>query len=284
MDAIIMHYIVDLATNNNYVQIVTVQGDGSNTRYIEIELIQRGIPYVLDSSEVNVTIVGTKPDGTAVWNNCEVTQQGYIKVPITYQMSAVEGKSTYQIMIFNTATNSQLKSFPFILTVTKSAFDPKYIMSSDEFEVLIKYADAAEKTVASVEESLAPVEENTTSTAAYAIGEQFIHEHTLYETTAAINIGDTIVPGTNCKASDTIAEQIQSKEDASIYRSVTLLSGSTHAAFADIPTTGNYLVSIFCSLPNVEYSSIDDSTAGTITVVYPAQESSMTVYLKLEEV
>ena len=42
------------------------------------------------------------------------------------------------------------------------------------------------------------VEATTTSAHAYAVGDHFIYNNTLYAVTAAIAVGDTITPGTNC--------------------------------------------------------------------------------------
>lgn len=52
-----------------------------------------------------------------------------------------------------------------------------------------------------------------TSTRAYAIGDYFIYNDVLYKATAAIAIGDTIVPNTNCEATnvDTEITQINSE-------------------------------------------------------------------------
>lgn len=136
MDAIIMHYIIDLSSNNNFVQVPAVQGDGNETRYIEIELIENGVPYTVDTDECDITIIGTKPDGNEIWNTCDVTQEGYLLIEVTYQMTAVAGRGIYQVMIFSKGTNSQLKSFPFYMLVTEAAFDPERITSTDEFEVL----------------------------------------------------------------------------------------------------------------------------------------------------
>lgn len=60
----------------------------------------------------------------------------------------------------------------------------------------------------SCEELIAPVEASTTASQAYAIGEQFILNGTLYTATAAITAGGTITIGGNCTASDTVTEQI----------------------------------------------------------------------------
>lgn len=48
-----------------------------------------------------------------------------------------------------------------------------------------------------------------TSTKAYAIGDYFIYNDVLYKATAAIAVGDTIVPNTNCKATNVDTELTQ---------------------------------------------------------------------------
>lgn len=50
-----------------------------------------------------------------------------------------------------------------------------------------------------------------TSTHAYAIGDYFIYNDVLYKATAAIAIGDTIVPNTNCQATN-VTTQIKALE------------------------------------------------------------------------
>lgn len=49
-------------------------------------------------------------------------------------------------------------------------------------------------------------EPTATSTHAYAIGDYFYYNDILYKATAAIAIGDTIVPNTNCTATDVMSE------------------------------------------------------------------------------
>ena len=50
------------------------------------------------------------------------------------------------------------------------------------------------------------VEATTTSAHAYAVGDYFIYNNTLYAVTAAIAVGDTITPGTNCAATTVMDE------------------------------------------------------------------------------
>lgn len=56
------------------------------------------------------------------------------------------------------------------------------------------------------------VEAAETSAHAYAAGDHFIYNGTLYRATAAIAIGDTITPGTNCEAT-TVAGELEGKVD-----------------------------------------------------------------------
>ena len=144
MNAVTQHYIIDFSSNNNFVQVPAVQGDGSETRFIDIEMIENGVPFLVDSNTDYVTIAGTKPDGTEIWNTCEITGAGLIKVEITYQMTTAAGRSDYQIVIFSKNSNKQIKSFPFILLVTAATFDPGYMMSTNEFEALAQFTTASQ--------------------------------------------------------------------------------------------------------------------------------------------
>ena len=56
-------------------------------------------------------------------------------------------------------------------------------------------------------------EASATSTHAYAIGDYFIYNNVLYKATAAIAIGDTIVPDSNCTTTNVTSELIQLNND-----------------------------------------------------------------------
>ena len=76
---------------------------------------------------------------------------------------------------------------------------------------------------------IAPVETSTTASQAYAIGEQFILNGTLYTATAAITAGGTITINGNCTASDTVTEQIKEKTELK-YAEYTLTTNITIAS------------------------------------------------------
>lgn len=58
-------------------------------------------------------------------------------------------------------------------------------------------------------------EASATSTHAYAVGDYFIYNNVLYKATAAIAIGATIVPDTNCTTTNVTSELIQLNNDLS---------------------------------------------------------------------
>ena len=138
MNNLYQHYIIDLSSNNNFVQIPTVQGDGNNIRGFEVELIENGVQYEIDQNDCVIAIMGTKPDTSQIMNDCQLTDDGYIQVDITSQMSAVKGRGEYQIVLMSKSTNSQLKSFPFHIFTTPATFDIDHIVSTDEFQTLTR--------------------------------------------------------------------------------------------------------------------------------------------------
>lgn len=160
MDGIYQHYIIDMSSNNNFVQVPTVQGDGNGVRGFEVELIQNGIPYRIDVDDVIISIMGTKPDTTGIFNECSLTEEGYILVDVTSQMSAVKGRGDYEIVLMSRSKNSQLKSFPFFIITTPSALDIDYLVSSDEFQLLTKRIVEAQAAIEDMRELEATVSSN----------------------------------------------------------------------------------------------------------------------------
>lgn len=127
-------YCIDMSSNNNFVQVPSVQGDGNYVRYIRIMLISNNVQYEIPEN-IGIYVVGTKPDTKMIFNNCEIDSEGRILVEITSQMSAVNGRGDYQIMLIDNENNAQLKTFPFYIMTTKS-FNAESITSSNEYQAL----------------------------------------------------------------------------------------------------------------------------------------------------
>ena len=80
-----------------------------------------------------------------------------------------------------------------------------------------------------------------------------------------------------------VAEKVGEKQNKPTYYTQTLTAGTTSVTFTNLPTTGNKLAELFIT-GGLSYISIDDSTEGTLVVTYEAQQTDVTVYLKLEDV
>ena len=134
---LIQQYTVDFASNNNFLFVKGIQGDGYGTRYVDISLMNDGQPYTVNSKDVTAVIRGTKPDTSIIFNECEILDSNTIRVEITQQISAVAGRGNYEISIMSNLENRTLTSFPFFILISKSSFDIGYVVSSDEFGLLV---------------------------------------------------------------------------------------------------------------------------------------------------
>ncbi len=134
---LIQQYIVDFASNNNFLFVKGIQGDGYGTRFVDISLLNDAQPYTINPDDVEVVIRGTKPDNKSIFNACEIINDNTIRAEITQQMSAISGKSGYEISIIAKKENRVLTSFPFFIMISKSSFDVGYVVSSDEFGFLV---------------------------------------------------------------------------------------------------------------------------------------------------
>lgn len=79
-----------------------------------------------------------------------------------------------------------------------------------------------------------------------------------------------------------VASQIDGKQNVPTLMSQILATGNTSVTFTNVPTTGVNIVDIYTDKTGLDYTSIDDSTAGTLIVTYEPQISATTVYLKIE--
>ena len=79
-----------------------------------------------------------------------------------------------------------------------------------------------------------------------------------------------------------VGDKVDEKQDIPTLLSQTLAVGSTSVTFTGLPTTGVNIIDIYTSKAGLDYVSLDDSTAGQLTVNYEAQLTAITVYLKIE--
>lgn len=94
-----------------------------------------------------------------------------------------------------------------------------------------------------------------TSTRAYAIGDYFIYNDVLYKATAAITIGDTIVPNTNCEATNVTTEIGELNSDLANKWAIYDFTHTITLATADgVKTVGELLQEAATALHSVHIS------------------------------
>ena len=76
---------------------------------------------------------------------------------------------------------------------------------------------------------------------------------------------------------------LSDKENKHTVLSQTLSAGSTTVTFTSIPTSGNYIIE-FATSAGINYTAIDTSTSGQVTLTFEAQSAAVTVYCDIKEV
>lgn len=155
MNPIITYITLDLTANHNFDYVRAVQGD-NQTRYVHITLLDNQVPY--DLSRIEPVLRGSKPDGTAIFNHCEISDANEIIVELTGQILAKAGIGKYEIALYKTDGQEEtLTSFPFNIYVSPTACNIDAVTSSNEFTELtdiIKNIDSINQNVESVKDSV----------------------------------------------------------------------------------------------------------------------------------
>lgn len=169
MNPIITYITIDLTANNNFDYIRAVQGD-TRTRYVHITLLDNEIPYNL--SDIEPVLRGSKPDGTTIFNHCEISENNEIIVELTSQILAAAGTGKYEVALYKTdGQDEALTSFPFDIYVSPAACNIGNITSSNEFTELsgiIKNIDSINQDVESAKDSAENARQSADQAAASA--------------------------------------------------------------------------------------------------------------------
>lgn len=114
---------------------VTVAQGEVNARFLHVYLVSSGVP--VDLTGCSAAVYCTKPDGTTIFNDCEVTdaEKGLICVPMTQQMSLVPGQLK-DVEIRVTDSDSVLKVRGLRVIVRPTGNYDEAIESTDEFTAL----------------------------------------------------------------------------------------------------------------------------------------------------
>ena len=140
--------------NNSIVNIYAKKSD-ANSRTIEITCTDNGKKVKIDNNIASAFVRMKKSDGTYIYNNAIISNEGIIKIELAGQMLSVAGKHVVDIMILSNPniTSTELEALestddlnntsvisvmPFYLIVTDSAVDNSEIASTNEFDALVQ--------------------------------------------------------------------------------------------------------------------------------------------------
>lgn len=118
-------------------------------------------------------------------------------------------------------------------------------------------------------------EASATSTHAYAVGDYFIYNNVLYKATAAIAVGATIVPDTNCTTTNVSSELIQIKSDLSESELIAFTYTNVNANIIDAGMIKRSGITFFEKLQcqvNTEIATAHSEVLFTLTSNTPSTE------------
>lgn len=127
-----------------------------------------------------------------------------------------------------------------------------------------------------IKDSIAPSEDNSTLSKSYAIGEEFYRANVLYKAKVALTSGTAfsgLVLDTDYEEAPEVTAQIGAITNK------TLAANATSVEF-DVPTSGDNLIEFFSS-DGADYTAIDTSVSGKVTLTYEAVASSRTITCRI---
>lgn len=125
---------VDVRTKND--DIITAVQNDSNSRFLDVYLLDNGLPINLTGHEVRIYC--KKADGKEIYNNGVITEatNGRCQFELTDQALAVAQDLEVQIVIYY--NNVQiLQAMPFQINVVKSLISSGSVESSNEYGALV---------------------------------------------------------------------------------------------------------------------------------------------------
>lgn len=103
-------------------------------------------------------------------------------------------------------------------------------------------------------------------------------------TAASRNATSSITSGsTNLIESGAVYQALANKENKGTIKTATLTAGQTTVTFTQMPTTGNHLVRFYNSA-GINYTEIDNSVSGQVTLTFEEQTNNVTVNCEIKEV
>ena len=128
--------VMKINVKDEITSMITAKEEDLNSRYLDVYLMDDGIPIDLTGHEVR--IYGRKPDGTSFFNDGEITDavNGRCQFPITSQALAAPGTLKVEISIWQN-NESILTTQTFDILVATKIRNDDDIESSNEYGALV---------------------------------------------------------------------------------------------------------------------------------------------------
>lgn len=146
MDRIITKIDLDVYSPNQYDIIYAQQGD-AKTRFIEASIYYGGEPYLINTDDMGVSVMGTRPDGKGYMYSVpnDDINDNVVLFELNKDILAVQGTVDMKIGIYQEDT--LLSTVPFKVRVRKNPFDTGEVIQDPGFQALLNALIEAQRAV-----------------------------------------------------------------------------------------------------------------------------------------
>ena len=144
----IQNLVTDLCRDNT--QSVLLKQYEKNSRFIIVKCTENGVFKKLDKGTMTCNIKVLTPDDRALYDPCEILDDGTVKVSVSESMVYAAGVAKAELNIFDDSATTLLATMVFNFIIKPSAYGDNKIVASEEFSALTKLMTTVEQTVQTV--------------------------------------------------------------------------------------------------------------------------------------
>lgn len=135
--------ITDFCRDNT--QSILLKQYEKNSRFIIVKCTENGVFKKLDKGTMTCNIKVLTPDDRAIYDPCEILDDGTVKVSVSESMVYAAGVAKAELNIFDDSTATLLATMVFNFIIKPSAYSDDKIIASDEFSALTELITETEK-------------------------------------------------------------------------------------------------------------------------------------------
>ena len=140
--------VTDLCRDNT--QSVLLKQYEKNSRFIIVKCTENGVFKKLDKGTMVCNIKVLTPDDRAIYDPCEILDDGTVKVSVSESMVYTAGVAKAELNIIEQSSTALLSTMIFNIIIKPSAYGDDKIVASEEFSALTKLMTTVEQTVQTV--------------------------------------------------------------------------------------------------------------------------------------